>query len=114
LFDISVFSDLIPDPAYRADCIWCAVLLVLPPLGQADISPFGKNLSQAAQGAPTPCPKGRFSPLLPDPVIILALFPSRRTRLFFFISPAWFFRYSSPRAMRAPKITMLVRLSSST
>jgi hypothetical protein len=56
--------------------------------------------------APAPCPKGRFPPLLPDPVITLALLPFHRTRLFFFISPAWFFRYSSPLAMCAPKITM--------
>jgi len=72
------------NPAYWTGRIWCAVLLVLPPLGQADISPFGKNLSQAASAAPAPCPKERFPPLLPDPVITLALFPFRRTRLFLF------------------------------
>jgi hypothetical protein len=43
---------------------------------------------------------------LPDPVITLTLFPFRRTRLFFFISPAWFFHYSSRLAMRATNITM--------
>jgi hypothetical protein len=94
LFDISVFSDLIPDPAYRADCIWCAVLLVLPPLGQADISPFGKNLLQSATPALAPCTKDRWPSLLPGPVITLALFLFRRIKLFFFISPILLFRYS--------------------
>jgi len=100
LFDISVLSDVIPDPAYRADCIWCAVLLVLPPLGQADISPFGKNLSQAATPAHAPCSKDRWPSLLPGPVITLALFVFRGIGLFFFISPTLLFRYSGPLNVR--------------
>jgi len=68
----------------------------LPPLGQADISPFGKNLLPAAPAAPAPCPKDRWPPLLSDSVITLALFLFRRIRLFFLISPAWFFHYSNP------------------
>ena len=99
-------SDLTPELAFRATCIKCAVLLVLPPLGQANILPFGKNLLQAAPDAPAPCPKGLWAPLLSDTVITLTLLLFRRIRLFFFISPAWFFRYSSASAMRALKITM--------
>jgi hypothetical protein len=63
----------------------------LPPIGQADISPFGKNLLQVASAVLAPCSKDRWPLPLPDPVIILTLFPFRRIRLFFFISPAWFF-----------------------
>ena len=95
LLFMSALSGAIPGQAYQANCIWCAVLLVLPPLGQADISPFGKNLSQAETPAPAPCPKGRRSTLLHDPVITVALPPFRLIRLFLFISPARFFRYSS-------------------
>ena len=47
----SALSGIILGPAYRANSIWCAVLLVLPPLGQADISSFGKNLLQVASAA---------------------------------------------------------------
>jgi hypothetical protein len=104
-FYLALF-DLTPELAFQANCIKCAVLLVLPPLGQADILPFGKNLLQAAPAAPAPCPKGLWAPLLSDTVITLTLLLFRRIRLFFFISPAWFFRYSSPSAMRALKITM--------
>jgi len=106
LSDILIVSSVIPGSACRTKRIRWAVLLVLPPLGQADISPFGKNLSQVATPAPAPCTKDRWPPLLPDPVITLALFLFRRIRLFFFILPAWFFRYSRPLAMRAPRITM--------
>jgi len=52
----------------------CALLLVLLPLGQADISPFSKNLSQAASTTPSPCPKGLWPPLLANPIITPAFF----------------------------------------
>jgi hypothetical protein len=72
----------------------------LSPLGQADISPFGKNLSQAATAAPAPCTKYRWPPLLPSPVITIAFFLFRHIRLLFFISPTLLFRDSGPVDVR--------------
>jgi hypothetical protein len=56
----------------------------LPPLGQADISPFIENLLQAASVAPCPTPKAFDNSFCQKPVINLALFLFRRIRLFLF------------------------------
>jgi hypothetical protein len=77
----------------------------LQPLGQADISPFIENLLQAASATPHPTPKAFGNSFYQITVINLTLFLFRRIRLFFFISPAWFFVIPDPQ-MLAPKITM--------
>jgi len=82
------------NPAYWTGRIWCAVLLVLPPLGQADISPFRKNLSQAAAAAPAPFTKDRLPQLLPGSVILALFLFCSTIRLFFFISRTLLLRYS--------------------
>jgi hypothetical protein len=82
----------------------------LPPIGQADISPFEKNLSHAATAA-APCPKGYWPPL--------CLILSSLWLCFLFAAPGFSFSYHQQGffailAPRAPKITMLMRLSSNT
>ena len=90
--DTSVLSGIFPSLADGANRFGCAVLLVLPPLGQADILPFVKNLSRAASPTPPlPCPKGRWQPPLFNPVITLALFLFRIIRFFFLMLLVWFF-----------------------
>jgi hypothetical protein len=88
---ILVLFGTLPNPAYRAICIWCAVLLVLPPLGQVDISSFSKNLSQAASAATSPFHNGLCAVLSQSTVVTLAFCLFHIIRLFFFILSAWFF-----------------------
>ena len=83
--NISVLFGIFPYPACWAICIWWAVLLVMAPLGQVDISPFSKNLSQAAYATTCPSTKA-FEPFLANPLSSLWLFV-------FFTSSGFSFSY---------------------
>jgi hypothetical protein len=67
--------------------------------------PFGKNLSQTAPAAPSPCPKGRWPALLPDHVITVACLPFASSGFSFSYHQHDFFAILAP-AMRVLKITM--------
>jgi hypothetical protein len=85
------------DQTHRANRIWCAVLLVLPPLGQADISPFGKNLSQAASTAPFPAPKAFSRRSWPILLSVWLFFFFRLSGFYFSYHQAGFFVILMPR-----------------